>query len=109
MTISKTTQSELTGQSLIDAKAKVWFLSLRLWMWKNQPHLRERPVWNTEVVNEIEHFEPEIKFKHVYAIPVWDIDMNYISYYMLFTRHKGYPLGRVRDLRYLLDASKTKV
>jgi hypothetical protein len=61
-------------------------------------------------IDGIEEAQPEVVvFKNVYAIPVWHIDMNYVAYYDLFTKQKGYYLGSVKTLRYLLDASKVKV
>ena len=50
----------------------------------------------------------DIKFKHIYAIIVWTIDMTEVAYYILFT-NEGYPLGKVKHLRYIESASKTKI
>lgn len=57
--------------------------------------------------SRIEH--ADVQFKHIYAIAVWTIDMDKIAYYYLFTVKGRYPLGAVKHLGYLLDASKTKV
>ena len=110
MTKPGITPSELIGQLPTDpawlkqAKARVWLAGLRLWMWKYQPHLRVRPVWNTEVKNEIEHdLSFAVKYKHVYAIPVWNINMEEVAYWDQWT-YEGYWLGRVKHLGYLEDA-----
>lgn len=107
MTTTKTIPLELTGQSLIDAKAKLWFLSLRLWMHKHQPHLRARPSYPIHPYVEIE-FEDihgyAICYKHVYCIPVWNIDCDKIVCYYLYT-NDGSWLGRITHLRYLESAS----
>lgn len=44
-----------------------------------------------------------VVYKHVYAVPVWHIDMIEVAYWELFTK-QGYPLGRVTTLRYLEEA-----
>jgi hypothetical protein len=111
MTISKTSPSELTGQSLTDTKIKVWSLGLRLWMWKNQPQLRIRQSYpEHELVNiEFEDIKNyAIRYNKVYCVPVWTVDMDKIAYYYLFT-NEGYWLGRITTLRYLESASETKI
>lgn len=110
MTTSKTTPLELTGQSLTEAKAKVWHLGLRLWMWKHQPHLRERPSYPEHEHNEVEFvgITDAIHFNKVWVCPLWTIDLDKIAYYSIFT-NEGYWLGNVKHLDYILNASKTKI
>jgi hypothetical protein len=48
-----------------------------------------------------------IVFEHVYAIPVWRD--GEVVYYSQYSKAEGYYLGKTTTLRYLLDASKTKV
>lgn len=96
-----------TKQQFKEAKAKVWFLGLRLWMWKYQPHLRVRPQWpKVKYKNEIENFDPfEIKYKNVKFIPVWDIAQTKIAFYYLYTK-EGYWLGRITHLKYIEEANE---
>lgn len=118
MTNSKTIPWELTGlslteQGLKEAKAHLWFLDLRLWVWKNQPHLRDRhltewPKWpNTKVLNEIEKRplnEYAIVYKNVYAVPIWNITLEYVEYYSIYTRYTKEWLFNCKTIRYLDDA-----
>lgn len=71
MTISKITQSELTGQSPTDI----------------------------------------VFFKHIYAVPVWNIEQTTVAYWILMC-YKLQPhgcIGTVKHLDYILNASKTKI
>jgi hypothetical protein len=111
MMISKTTPSELTGQSLIEANAKVWHLGLRLWMWRYHSHLRDRPQYPFKDIEYEKHngYRADVVFfKHIYAIPVWHASLNYVAYWILMC-YNGKSLGTVKHLDYILDASETKV
>jgi len=52
--------------------------------------------------------EDSIKLKHIWLSPVWDIDMENVAYWMIFTYKYGY-LGRTRTIKDLLDAKEIKV
>jgi len=50
-----------------------------------------------------------VVYNNVYAIPVYNIDMEKVAYWFIYTREEGYPLGKVTTLKYLEEANASEI
>jgi len=84
MTISRTTRLVRTGRLHIEVKHEV------------HSGITEAPA-------------DAVVYNNVYAIPVYNIDMEKVAYWFIYTREEGYPLGKVTTLKYLEEANASEI